>query len=358
MPDQTITVGLRATPRPGAGTRRPGAYQDTTAGQKTARRRVVVIGAPEDVPRALAHPALTDDRFLVRAALSVDVDVDDGVEIAERLAGLLRTKSAESILVAGPLGPGTMRRIGDLALLHHVDLLAVMPTETLVEHVPVIVWNGDSPLVQLAQTQPRAWALATKRAVDVLGATVGLIITAPVLATLFVAICLESPGMPLFRHERVGHRGKRFQCLKLRTMRVGAEEELRGNPTMYEEYRRHHFKIPDAKDPRTTALGRFLRRTSLDELPQLWNVLLGDMSLVGPRPVVEEELALYEGSRDLLLSMRPGITGAWAVNGRHYVGYPRRCEIELQYVRQWNVLTDLKILAATTRAVVDLEKAD
>src|SRR5436305_8530621 len=124
MPEQTTSVSLRATPRPAAGTRRSGAQKATTAALQAARRRVVVIGAPEDLPRALAHPALTDNRFLVRAALSVDVDVDDGVEIAERLGGLLRTKSAESILVAGPLGPGTMRRIADLALLHHVDLLA------------------------------------------------------------------------------------------------------------------------------------------------------------------------------------------------------------------------------------------
>jgi lipopolysaccharide/colanic/teichoic acid biosynthesis glycosyltransferase len=98
-------------------------------------------------------------------------------------------------------------------------------------------------------------------------------------------------------------------------------------------------------------LGRFLRRTSLDELPQLWNVLLGDMSLVGPRPVVEEELDLYGSSRALFLSVRPGLTGAWAVNGRHDVGYPDRCDIELDYVRGWNLVRDAHIVVKTLRVL-------
>jgi lipopolysaccharide/colanic/teichoic acid biosynthesis glycosyltransferase len=116
---------------------------------------------------------------------------------------------------------------------------------------------------------------------------------------------------------------------------------------MYEEYRRHHFKIPDDRDPRVTRFGRFLRQTSLDELPQLWNVLVGQMSLVGPRPVVEEELGQYGEKQHVVLSVRPGITGAWAVNGRQLLGYPERCAIELAYARQWTVSGDLRILART-----------
>jgi lipopolysaccharide/colanic/teichoic acid biosynthesis glycosyltransferase len=135
-------------------------------------------------------------------------------------------------------------------------------------------------------------------------------------------------------------------------MRTDAEEQLRANPALYDEYRRHHFKIPDDRDPRTTRIGRWLRRTSLDELPQLWNVVVGDMSLVGPRPVVAEELDVYQGSRTLLLSMRPGITGAWAVSGRNCVGYPERCELELNYVREWNAWIDARILVATVGTVL------
>ena len=134
-------------------------------------------------------------------------------------------------------------------------------------------------------------------------------------------------------------------------MRADAEAILRADSEMYDEYRRNSYKIADDRDPRVTAVGRFLRRTSLDELPQLINVLKGDMSLVGPRPVIEEELEHYGPSRDLLLSVNPGITGAWAVAGRQTVGYPQRCEIELQYAREWTIGTDAVILLKTARVV-------
>ena len=123
---------------------------------------------------------------------------------------------------------------------------------------------------------------------------------------------------------------------------------------MYDAYLANNYKIPEEHDPRITRVGWFLRRTSLDELPQLWNVLVGDMSLVGPRPVVPPELAHYYpgAQRRLLLSVRPGLTGAWAVNGRHGVGYPERAEIELAYVRGWSLRTDLMVLVKTVRAVM------
>ena len=203
---------------------------------------------------------------------------------------------------------------------------------------------------------PRRWHLVAKRAFDISASLIGLILVMPLLGALSVLICLESAGPPLFRHQRVGLRGRRFGCLKLRTMRPDAERRLRADSALYDEYRRHHFKIPDDRDPRTTRIGRWLRRTSLDELPQLWNVLVGDMSLVGPRPVVDEELAVYQGSRATLLSMRPGITGAWAVGGRQCVGYPERCDLELRYVREWGPWLDAKILMATFGAVLTPER--
>ena len=127
---------------------------------------------------------------------------------------------------------------------------------------------------------------------------------------------------------------------------------FRSDPKLYAEYRRNHYKIPDDQDHRVTPLGRLIRRTSLDELPQLWNVLIGEMSLVGPRPVVEEELAHYSAASDLLLSVRPGITGLWAVSGRHSIGYPQRCDIELAYVRRWTLLVDASAIARTIGAVL------
>jgi lipopolysaccharide/colanic/teichoic acid biosynthesis glycosyltransferase len=331
---------------------KPGQKAHASSVVETEQRRVIIVGAPADAPRALQHPEAVAGRLNVVGVLAVDVEADECDEWASTLTKLVRTHDAKAILLAGPVGVSTMRRVADVALLHQCELLAVMPTDVLAEHDPIVVWSGDSPLVRLARTPARRWALSAKRAIDVAGAALGLLVTAPLLALLALAIRVESKGMPLFLHERIGYRGRRFRCLKLRTMRVDAEERLRNDPKMYDEYRRNHFKIPDDRDPRVTALGRLLRRASLDELPQLWNVLTGDMSLVGPRPMISEELDLYNGARDLVLSVRPGITGNWAVGGRHGVGYPERCNLELRYVRDWSLVGDVRILAKTLQAVL------
>jgi lipopolysaccharide/colanic/teichoic acid biosynthesis glycosyltransferase len=320
-----------------------------------AKRRIVVIGAPGDIPRALEHPAVTSGRFVTDVILALDADVDEAADIAPRLSEMLRQQPVDAMLMAGPVGRAAMRVIADCALLHGCELLAVMPTDMLADHDPVVVWTGDSPVVQLTRIPNRRWALAVKRVFDVIASALALIVSAPLMVVLSALIRVESPGSPIFAHQRVGFKGCRFNCLKLRTMREGAEDALESDPELYEEYRRNHFKIPEHRDPRTTRLGRFLRKTSLDELPQLWNVLRGDMSLVGPRPVVEEEIQLYGHSVDLLLSVRPGLTGAWAVMGRHDVGYPERCAIELAYVRNWRLVHDVKIVAKTIKVVARVE---
>ncbi len=338
------TVGQRSRPT------RPRQEWPRAVGNTEARGQpVIVIGSPGDIPRALEHPAVEHGRFHVKAALAIEPG-DTRTEV-DGLSNLLTTTKATTVLIAGPVGTTTMRTVADIASVFHCDLLAVMPTEVLAEHNPIIVWKGESPLVQLAGAGRLRWQALAKRAIDVFVAAVGILICAPLMALLALAIRLESRGSPVFRHERIGYRGKPFLCLKLRTMRVDAEEQLYSDPTMYELYRRHHFKIPDDRDPRVTRIGRFLRRTSLDELPQLWNVLTGEMSLVGPRPVVEEELAWYGEHEDVVLSVRPGITGAWAVNGRQSLGYPERCNTELSYVRHWTVGGDMQILMRTAKVL-------
>jgi exopolysaccharide production protein ExoY len=312
----------------------------------TRRRKVVAVGRAGDLPRALAHPAVADGSFHV--VQSIGVEAGTGNEEADflGLAALLRDRGADTVLLAGQIGATTMRRVTDLALLHHARVLADRPTETLAGHAPQVIWAGDSPLVRL--TSPRSeLRLMAKRAIDIVGAVAGLLVAAVPLMLLALAIALESRGPVIFAQERVGRRGQRFRCLKLRTMRQDAEDVLRTDPELYAEYLANHFKIPEDRDPRTTRLGRLLRRTSLDELPQLWNVLRGEMSLVGPRPVVPDELSHYGDRADLLLSVRPGLTGAWAVNGRHQVGYPRRCELELDYVRRLSLRTDLQVMVRT-----------
>lgn len=323
-------------------------------GKATNKGRAVVVGLASDVPRALEHPAIGAARGLdVCGVVTVSGDDERVRDHADALHHLLDEHHASVVLVAGPLGLVTMRAVSDVALLHGCRLLAVMPSEVVPGHEPTIVWEGESPLVQLSTFRHASWQYAAKRAVDVVGAALGLIILSPVLALIGLAIRVESRGPALFRHWRVGRGAEGFYCLKFRTMQADAEATLQGDAELMQLYRENHYKLPDHLDPRVTTLGRVLRRTSLDELPQLWNVLIGEMSLVGPRPVVEEELEHYRGSERLLLAARPGMTGAWAVNGRHHVGYPARAELELRYVRGWSLRNDWRILAGTVNAVMD-----
>jgi lipopolysaccharide/colanic/teichoic acid biosynthesis glycosyltransferase len=193
---------------------------------------------------------------------------------------------------------------------------------------------------------------AAKRTFDLVVALSLLIVTAPAIVLLALAVKLTSPGPVLFRQVRVGKGGRRFRILKLRTMRLGAESELDENRTLRDVYLRNHFKVPAAVDPRLTPVGRVLRRTSLDELPQLVNVVIGHMSLVGPRPVVPAELALYGDAAELYERVRPGVTGFWQVHGRSAVIGAERIGLDCHYVEHLSLWLDLKILVQTLPAVV------
>jgi lipopolysaccharide/colanic/teichoic acid biosynthesis glycosyltransferase len=209
----------------------------------------------------------------------------------------------------------------------------------------VNVW-ADSPA-------RAGWPAAVKRAVDVVGALVGLALALPLILLLAPVILLGSAGPVIFAHTRLGRDGRPFRCYKLRTMCVDAESHLASDPALRAAYRANDYKLPSHADRRVTPLGRFMRLSSLDELPQFWNVLRGDMALVGPRPIVDEELEHYTvRERRLLLSVRPGITGAWAVGGRSRISYPLRAQLELDYVRGWTFRRDLVILLRTAGAVL------
>lgn len=315
----------------------------------------VVIGLDRDVPRALEHPAMGAHWFELCGVVAVS-EAEDSTTVrsqADALHRLLATHAANIVLVAGPLGPAMMRVTGDVAQLHGCRVLAVMPSEIVVGHKPLVVWEGDAPLVQLAAHRRNRVQATLKRAVDVVVSATMLALCAPLFVFVGLAIAVESKGPVFFRHWRVGRAGRGFHCLKFRTMVVDAEQRLRQDPTLWATYREHGFRIPDDEDPRVTPLGRFLRRSSLDELPQLINVLIGEMSLIGPRPIVNEELEHYAGSERLLLSVRPGITGLWAVSGRHRLAYPERAAVELGYVRGWTLGGDLGIAARTMQAVAD-----
>lgn len=186
-----------------------------------------------------------------------------------------------------------------------------------------------------------------KRFFDIFGSCVCLVATAPLVAVIAVAVWLSSGAPIFFRHGRIGREGRRFECLKFRTMVVGAEEWLERDETLAKQHREEGFKLPLRDDPRITSIGRFLRRTQLDELPQFWNVLVGEMSLVGPRPLVLEELEWFtEEERELLLSVRPGIFGPWTAKGRDRPGYPERAQLDLSYTRRTGPARDARLLLA------------
>ncbi|MEE3717759.1 sugar transferase [Tumidithrix elongata RA019] len=192
-----------------------------------------------------------------------------------------------------------------------------------------------------------------KRLFDVCFSLSILIIFSPVYLLLGSLIFLNSPGPVLYVQQRVGLRGRSFKCIKFRTMVVGADQMLidvlDSCPISRAEFE-ESFKLKD--DPRVTSIGKWLRMTSLDEFPQFWNVLMGDMSVVGPRPLVQEELPRYGKVIDQVLTIRPGITGMWQVSGRNDIPYPLRVQMDAAYVRRCNFFLDLRIVFKTIGIVV------
>jgi exopolysaccharide production protein ExoY len=192
-----------------------------------------------------------------------------------------------------------------------------------------------------------------KRLVDIVGSLCALLLASPILLIIsLLYLSGENKGPIFFKQKRIGENGKEFKIYKFRSMVVNAEEKLKQNEVLYQKYIQNSYKLDPKEDPRITSLGEFLRKTSLDELPQLFNVLKGNMSLVGPRPVVEEELNEYKNKVDEFLSVKPGITGYWQVSGRSDVNYPERVDVELYYVYHQSFLLDFKIMFKTIVVVL------
>lgn len=201
--------------------------------------------------------------------------------------------------------------------------------------------NMASPLVRMV-----------KRGIDFIAALLGLIVLSPVFFVVTLFIRLDG-GNVFYGHKRVGLGGKEFKCWKFRSMKTNSKEILARLLKEDEGIRKEweiSFKIKN--DPRITRIGKFLRKTSLDELPQLWNVLKGDMSLVGPRPVVQDELEYYEGYEGYYLAVRPGLTGVWQVNGRSDTTYKQRVKFDVWYANNWSIWNDIVILCKTVKIVL------
>lgn len=202
---------------------------------------------------------------------------------------------------------------------------------------------GERPLVQRA----------LKRLFDILGALAGLVFLSPALLTIAILIKLQDKGPAIFAHTRIGKDGAPFKCYKFRSMVVDAPQRLESllaaDPDAAAEWARDQ-KLRN--DPRITTFGRFLRRSSLDELPQLINILRGDMSIVGPRPIITDEVCRYGTDFEAYKSVRPGVTGLWQVSGRNDVSYDQRVQLDARYARHWSVLGDMWITLKTVPAVL------
>jgi exopolysaccharide biosynthesis polyprenyl glycosylphosphotransferase len=207
-----------------------------------------------------------------------------------------------------------------------------------------------TPVYSLVSGPDRVAALVVKRAIDVVASTLAILILSPVLLGVTILIRARDGAPILFRQERVGLHGRRFSVVKFRTMTPDAESRL-AELIDQSEVAGAAFKLTN--DPRVTAIGRLLRRTSIDELPQLWNVLRGEMSLVGPRPALPKEVEGYDLWHRRRLSMKPGITGLWQVSARRSPDFDKWAELDLKYIDRWSLWLDLKILVRTLPAALE-----
>jgi exopolysaccharide biosynthesis polyprenyl glycosylphosphotransferase len=224
-----------------------------------------------------------------------------------------------------------------------VDLFGCEPAQSSVRRV------GEFPFICMHREHLPAIRLLAKRAVDFVGAASGLLVLGPILALIAGLIRLDSPGPVLYSALRVGRKGRPFRCYKFRTM-VRNADDLKSGLRGHNERSGPFFKI--AGDPRITGVGRWLRRYSLDELPQLWNVLRGEMSLVGPRPHPLDDFAAYGVEHLARLDVTPGITGLWQVAARQHPSFEKGVELDREYIQAWSLFMDLQILCKTVLTVL------
>ena len=266
-------------------------------------------------------------------------------------AGVIHDTACETVVICGYLPDPRFHDVVDAALGAGCQLLSVPRAIQIAGVTPLLVWRRGELLMELTAPSLKGQQLAIKRVFDVFGAFLGMVATAPFMALIAAAIKLDSPGPVFFGQTRVGLGGQQFRMLKFRTMRNGADGEKDTVAHLNHSGDPRLFKIPN--DPRVTRLGAWLRRWSLDELPQLFNVLQGDMSLIGPRPFFEADLQTYEDRHFRRLGAKPGMTGLWQVRGRSsVVDFEEVVRLDREYIEQWSLWMDLQILFLTFPAVL------
>jgi exopolysaccharide biosynthesis polyprenyl glycosylphosphotransferase len=316
----------------------------------TESRKILIIGGGP-VARSIAQELRNDPLRRATVCGFVDNNLPLSPAVLGRIADLdwlARAEFIDEVILALPDQPAQAREAAEVAFRNHLDIRAVpdLPPgpwpDSSVDRI------GDVPMVTLHREPLPSAALFLKRLLDVSGAAIGLVLASPLMAIVALLIRLGSPGPVVYSAERTGAKGRRFRCYKFRSMVSNAEhlkEELRNR----NQREGPIFKIDD--DPRITRVGHIIRRYSLDELPQLWNVLRGEMSLVGPRPHPIDEVNHYELHQFRRLDVKPGITGLWQITARGCPSFELNMHLDLTYIENWSLLLDLRILASTVRVL-------
>ena len=325
------------------------------------QKEVVVVGFPAAVRQVLCtlkkHPDLglrPVGVVLPEGGEAEGLPVYPGIENLD----MLPVKAEEVILAMPHVAPDELVRVVEKAM-------KVAPVVKMVPDLFGIVSTGVKThdldgmlLLELEDRLSQRRNVFVKRAFDVALSLLGLVLLLPVFLVLALLIRIGSPGPVFFGHQRLGKDGQFFTCHKFRTMRTDAQAALlkllEENPALNDEWEKD-FKLKD--DPRITGIGSILRKTSLDELPQLWNVLRGDMSIVGPRPIVVDEKARYGEKVRYLFRVPPGITGLWQVSGRNDIGYEERVLLDEYYAKNWSIWLDLEIIIRTFGVILKRDGA-
>ena len=320
-------------------------------------RRAIIIGNLEEVGRAIER--LRDERLAdqyIEGHLSPEGQADPtALSDVTRLPWILEERDVQEVIVATSLPGPAIRWVAECCFDHGAALYAVPPVTEVVDCRAEPMRMGSCALIRLHPARLEVPSLLLKRGFDLVIASLMLVVAIPLMALIGLAIKLDSPGPVFFRARRVGLGGTTFNMWKFRSMHIDAEEREKDLAHL-NIYPGGTFKVRD--DPRVTRIGRLLRRTSLDELPQLFNVLQGEMSLVGPRPALVSDLNRYEPHHFERLSVIPGMTGAWQVGGRNLItDFETIFRLDRSYIRRWSLLLDVKIMLRTLKVVITGEGA-
>jgi exopolysaccharide biosynthesis polyprenyl glycosylphosphotransferase len=314
-------------------------------------RNVLIIGAGR-VGQALAQH-LEENKLLGYKFIGfLDANHSTDPRLLGRIEDLSRiapTEFADEVFITIPSERELVKNVAVEARRRRLDVKVVPDLYDGLGWDAPISHIGHFPAMELHWEPIPDVGLFVKRLVDILGSSVGLILASPLLAAIAIAVRLDSPGVAVYRSQRVGRKGRKFTCYKFRTM-VANADVVKHQLRHLNEREGPTFKITN--DPRITRLGKFLRKYSLDELPQLWNVLKGDMSLVGPRPHPLDDYDQYGLEHLRRLDVKPGVTGLWQVTARKHPSFETNMQLDVEYIERWNFWLDMKILLKTLPALL------